>query len=54
MGVNKRRWLGLPASLEFLVPMDAELKLIEQLFFAEGIKVYRPGEESVQEHYDGA
>jgi pyruvate formate lyase activating enzyme len=54
MGVNKRRWLGLPASLEFLVPIDAELKLIEQLFFAEGIKVYRPGEESVQEHYDGA
>ena len=54
MGVSKRRWLGLPASLEFLVPMDAELKLIEQLFFAEGIKVYRPGEESVQEHYDGA
>ena len=54
MGVNKRRWLGLPASLELRVPMDAELKLIEQLFFAEGIKVYKPGEENVQEHYDGA
>jgi pyruvate formate lyase activating enzyme len=54
MGVNKRRWLGLPVSLELRAPMDAELKLIEQLFFAEGIKVYRPGEENVQEHYDSA
>jgi hypothetical protein len=54
MGVNKRRWLGLPASPELRVPMDAELKLIEQLFFAEGIRVYKPGEENVQEHYDGA
>ena len=54
MGVNKRRWLGLPASLELRVPMDAELKLIEQLFFAEGIRVYKPGEENVREHYDGA
>jgi pyruvate formate lyase activating enzyme len=53
MGVNKRRWLGLPASLELRVPMDAELKLIEQLFFAEGIRVYKPGEENVREHYDG-
>jgi pyruvate formate lyase activating enzyme len=53
MGVNKRRWLGLPASLELRVPMDAELKLIEQLFFAEGIRVYKPGEENVQEQYDG-
>jgi hypothetical protein len=50
MGVNKRRWLGLPSSLELRVPMDAELKLIEQLFFAEGIRVYKPGEENVQEH----
>jgi pyruvate formate lyase activating enzyme len=54
MGVNKRRWLGLPASLELRVPMDAELKLIEQLFFAEGIRVYKPGEENVREYYDGA
>jgi pyruvate formate lyase activating enzyme len=54
MGVNKRHWLGLPASPELRVPMDAELKLIEQLFFAEGIKVYKPGEENVREHYDVA
>ena len=47
MGVNKRRWLGLPASPELRVPMDAELKTIEQLFFAEGIRVYKPGEEKV-------
>jgi len=50
MGVNKRQWLGLPASPELRVPIDAELKKIEQLFFAEGIKVYKPGEENVQEH----
>ena len=54
MGVNKRQWLGLPAGPELRVPTDAELKVIEQLFFAEGIKVYRPGEENVQEYYDGA
>jgi pyruvate formate lyase activating enzyme len=53
MGVNKRRWLGLPAGPELRAPTDDELELIEQLFFAEGIKVYRPGEENVQEHYDG-
>jgi pyruvate formate lyase activating enzyme len=47
MGVNKRRWLGLPASPELRVSMDAELKTIEQLFFAEGIRVYKPGEEKV-------
>jgi hypothetical protein len=29
------------------VSMDAELKTIEQLFFAEGIRVYKPGEEKV-------
>ena len=50
MGVNKRRWLGLPASPELRVPTDAELKSIEQLFSAEGIKVYKPGEENAQEH----
>jgi pyruvate formate lyase activating enzyme len=50
MGVNKRRWLGLPASPEVRVPVDAELRTIEQLFFAEGIKVYKPGEENVQEN----
>ena len=54
MGVNKGRWLGLPVSPELRVPMEAELKLIEQLFFTEGIKVYRPGEENMQEYYDGA
>jgi glycyl-radical enzyme activating protein len=54
MGVNKSRWLGLPASPELCAPLDAELKLIEQLFFAEGIKVYRPGEENVKEYYHAA
>ena len=54
MGVNKRRWLGLPARPELRVPMDTELKTIEQLFSAEGIRVYKPGEENVQEHYTGA
>jgi pyruvate formate lyase activating enzyme len=46
MGVNKRRWLGLPTSPELRVPTDAELKSIEQLFSAEGIRVYKPGEEN--------
>lgn len=50
MGVNKHRWLRLPASPELRVPTDAELKTIEQLFFAAGIRVYQPGEENVQEH----
>jgi pyruvate formate lyase activating enzyme len=54
MGATKRRWLGLPASPELSVPMDVEIKSIEQLFYAEGIKVYKPGEENVQEHYAGA
>jgi pyruvate formate lyase activating enzyme len=54
MGVNKRRWLGLPGSPELRVPMDEELKTIEQLFSAEGIRVYKPGEENVQEHYTSA
>jgi len=52
MGANKRRWLGLPVGPEIRVPTDAELMLIEQLFAAEGIRVYRPGEENVQEYYD--
>jgi pyruvate formate lyase activating enzyme len=50
MGANKRRWLGLPAIPELRLPMDAEFKSIEQLFSAEGIRVYKPGEENVQEH----
>jgi len=50
LGVNKRRWLGLPAGPELSVPVDAELKTIEQLLFAEGIRVYKPGEENVHEH----
>jgi pyruvate formate lyase activating enzyme len=54
MGATKCRWLGLPASPELSVPMDVELKSIEQLFVAEGIRVYKPGEENVQEHYVGA
>ena len=54
MGANKRRWLGLPEITELRVPMDAELKSIEQLFYAEGIRVYKPGEENVQEYMTGA
>jgi pyruvate formate lyase activating enzyme len=50
MGGNKRRWLGLPAGPELRVPVDEEIKTIEQLFSAEGIKVCKPGEENVQEH----
>ena len=46
MGANKRRWLGLPAIPELRVPTDAEIKKIEQLFSDEGIKIYKPGEES--------
>ena len=49
MGVNKRRWLGLPAGPELSAPTDAELKAIEQLFSAEGIRVCKPGEENFQE-----
>ena len=54
MGANKRRWLGLPEITELRVPMDAEIKSIEQLFSAEGIRVYKPGEENVQEFMAGA
>jgi pyruvate-formate lyase-activating enzyme len=54
MGENKRRWLGLPAGPESRVPVDEELKTIEQLFSAEGIRVYKPGEENMQGHYTGA
>jgi len=50
MGANKRRWLGLPAIAELRVPMDAEFQTVEQLFSAEGIRVYKPGEENAQEH----
>lgn len=50
LGANKRRWLGLPAIPELRAPMDAEFKSIEQLFSAEGIRVYKPGEENAQEH----
>ncbi len=54
MGANKRRWLGLPAGPEFRVPTNAELLTVEQLFSAEGIRVYKPGEETMQGDYAGA
>ncbi len=54
MGASKRLWLGLPAGPELRVPQDAELETIEGLFLAEGIRVYKPGEENFQGHYPGA
>ena len=46
MGANKRRWLGLPAGLELRVPSEEEMKTVERMFLAEGIKAYKPGEET--------
>jgi pyruvate formate lyase activating enzyme len=54
MGASKRRWLGLPAGPELRVPTDDELKNIEELFSAEGIRVYKPGEENFEEEYIGS
>jgi pyruvate formate lyase activating enzyme len=51
MGACKRRWLGLPDGPELRVPTDAELKDIERLFSAEGIRVYKPGEENFEVDY---
>lgn len=45
MGAGKRRWLGLPEGPEIHVPTDSELDAVEGLFSAEGIRVWRPGEE---------
>ncbi len=53
MGESKRRWLGLPDGPELRVPTDAELKDIERLFSAEGIRVYKPGEEDFEVDYKG-
>lgn len=54
MGANKRRWLGLPPISDLRIPADAELKSIEQLFLDEGIRVYKPGDENIKEHYCGS
>ncbi|HQJ08170.1 MAG TPA: glycyl-radical enzyme activating protein [Deltaproteobacteria bacterium] len=45
MGAVKRTWLGLPDGPDLRTPTEAELKGIEELFQAEGITVYRPGDE---------
>ncbi len=45
MGAVKRTWLGLPGGPDLRAHTDAELERIEELFLAEGITVYRPGEE---------
>lgn len=45
MGDGKRRWLGLPEGPDIRVPTDSELDAVEGLFLAEGIRVWRPGEE---------
>ncbi len=50
MGANKRRWLGLKAIPELCVPTDEDIKSIGELFSTEGINVYKPGEENIQEH----
>jgi pyruvate formate lyase activating enzyme len=48
MGVNKRGWLGLPAGPDLRVPLDREIEAVDQLFFTEGIRVFKPGEEDFQ------
>lgn len=45
MGEVKRRWLGLPDGPGLRTPTEDEIAGIEELFSAEGIRVYRPGEE---------
>lgn len=49
MGANKRRWLGLPAGPALRVPTEEEIKTVEKLFLAGGIRAYKPGEENVQD-----
>lgn len=46
MGANKRRWLGLPAGPALRVPTEEEIKTVEKLFLAEGIRAHKPGEEA--------
>jgi glycyl-radical enzyme activating protein len=53
MGRVKRRWLGLPDGPELRVPADDELGEIEGVFFAQGIRVFRPGEEDYALKLDG-
>jgi len=45
MGANKRRWLGIPAGPDLQIPGDGEIGAVEKLFFTEGIRVFKPGEE---------
>lgn len=45
MGAGKRRWLGLPDAPLLQTHTEAELERIEELFLAEGITPYKPGEE---------
>lgn len=54
MGANKRRWLGLPPTRELRIHTEEELQSIKQLFFYEGIKVYKPGEENITEYCTGS
>jgi pyruvate formate lyase activating enzyme len=54
MGANKRRWLGLPASPGIRVPKEGEIESVEQLFYTEGIRVFKPGEEDFQGNPIGA
>jgi pyruvate formate lyase activating enzyme len=54
MGANKHRWLGLPPTRELRIHTEEELQSIKQLFFYEGIKVYKPGEENITEYCTGS
>jgi pyruvate formate lyase activating enzyme len=45
MGAGKRQWLALPEGPGVHVPTDSELEAVEGLLLAEGIRVWRPGEE---------
>jgi len=53
MGIGKRSWLNLPEGPKLRAPTDAELRDIEGLLTAEGIMVYKPGDEEFQLHSIG-
>ena len=48
MGAGKRRWLGLPDFPELPVPTAENIRAVEELFSAKGIRVFAPGEENIQ------
>ena len=50
MGVNKRRWFGLPPTPDLRIPRDEDLKKVEKLLEDEGISAYKPGTENFRKH----